>query len=184
MTYHIGLFSTGLIVGLLLLASHGLALLRPEATKSFLKKFPRNSFVGTLLLAIAAIWAFFLLGTMDLGEFARHRSTMQIATIVIALLTWFFVDEFLAVRSLGMLLLLAAELLLCSAFLEATPWRLLLVILAYAWIILGLFWVGMPYTLRNQITWITSSAIRLRLASLGGLAYGAALILASLIFFR
>ncbi|MFV0415229.1 MAG: hypothetical protein ACK5NG_02560 [Chthoniobacterales bacterium] len=184
MTYQIGLFQTGLAVGILLLALHAMALLRPEETISFLKKFPRNHFIGTILLAAAAIWAFLLLGSMDLGEFARFRSIMQIAAVAMAILAWRFVDEFLAVRALGILLLLAAELLLCAAFLEATPWRLLLVILAYAWIILGLFWVGMPYILRDQITWITASATRLRLASLGGLAWGILLLFASFIFYR
>ncbi|MEZ5328982.1 MAG: hypothetical protein R3F19_28385 [Verrucomicrobiales bacterium] len=36
--------------------------------------------------------------------------------------------------------------------------RLLLPLLAYAWIIIGLFWVGMPYVLRDQIAWVSASS--------------------------
>ena len=39
----------------------------------------------------------------------------------------------------------------------------------------GMFWVGMPYTLRNQITWITATETRWRAAAFAGLAYGALL---------
>jgi hypothetical protein len=49
---------------------------------------------------------------------------------------------------------------------------LLLVVLAYVWLTLGLFWVGMPYLLRDQINWITSTGNRFRALTLAGLVYG------------
>jgi hypothetical protein len=39
------------------------------------------------------------------------------------------------------------------------------VTLVYLWIIFGMFWVGMPYTLRDQISWI--HCLRKALASRG-----------------
>jgi hypothetical protein len=81
--------------------------------------------------------------------------------------------DFLAVRALGTLALLAAEPLLESAFLRDETIRLLLVVLVYLWIIFGMFWVGMPYTLRDQVAWITASEKRWRAAAFAGLAYGA-----------
>jgi hypothetical protein len=53
-------------------------------------------------------------------------------------------------------------------------------VLAYAWATLGLFWVGMPYLLRDQIEWLTKTELRWRLAALGGLAYGVAVLVAAL----
>jgi hypothetical protein len=90
------------------------------------------------------------------------------------------VPEFLAARSLGMVLLLAAEPLLESAVLRDEPTRLLLVVLAYGWVVAGLFLVGMPFLLRDAITWVTANQTRWRMAVIGGLAYGVAVFLAAL----
>ena len=38
-------------------------------------------------------------------------------------------------------------------------------VLAYAWIIAGMFFVGMPYLLRDWITWLTQKPSRWKLAS-------------------
>ena len=40
---------------------------------------------------------------MDLGEFARLRNPMLVAIVVGAFLAWKYVEEFLAVRAMGML---------------------------------------------------------------------------------
>ena len=39
-----------------------------------------------------------------------------------------------------------------------------------------MFWVGTPYTLRDQIAWVTGAEKRWRFAALFGLAYGALLL--------
>ena len=62
-------------------------------------------------------------------------------------------DEFLAVRALGILFLLGAEPLLDAAFFRMEPSRLLVTVFAYLLIVVGLFWVTMPYLLRDQINW-------------------------------
>jgi hypothetical protein len=54
-------------------------------------------------------------------------------------------------------------------------------VLTYAWIILGMFWIGMPYTLRNQISWVSASEKRWRAAAFAGLAYGALLVTGGLL---
>ncbi len=99
-----------------------------------------------------------------------------------AVLSWIYVEEFLAVRALGMLLLLCAEPTLESAMLRTEPSRLLLVILAYGWIVGGLFFVGMPYLLRDAIKILSSSHLIWRSAALAGLVYGAVLLTASLLW--
>jgi hypothetical protein len=73
-----------------------------------------------------------------------------------------------------------AEPLLESAFLHPESIRLVLVTLVYVWIVIGMFWVGMPYVMRNQITWVSATPGRWRLASLAGLACGAVLCAGSL----
>ena len=120
---------------------------------------------------------------MDLGEFQSIRQFLQIAIPVTYLLVINCVDEFLSVRALGVLLLLAASPVLDAAFLEMPITRLLLPLLAYTWIIIGLFWVGMPYVLRDQIAWVSASEARWKGACAGGAGYGLLLLICAFAFY-
>lgn len=182
MIYSLKLETALIIVGLLLIAAHALALLKPQAVQGWLRAFPRSKRWGTILATAAALWFFILVWIMDLGEFSNWRQTVLIATPVAWLLTLKFVDEFLAVRAIGMLTLLAAEPLLEAAFLRPEQSRLFLVTLVYIWIVFAMFWVGMPYTLRDQIGWIIGNQKRWRAAAFAGLAYGALLLVLPLTF--
>jgi hypothetical protein len=182
MIYQLSLQTTGLAAGLLLLVTHSAALVRPESAMGFAKSLPRSRAFGTILLAIAAVWSFVMVRDLDLGEFSPLRGPMLVGIVAGAILAWFFVEEFLAARALGMLLLLAAEPLLESAVLRTEPSRLLLTLLAYAWASAGLFFVGMPYLLRDLIGWFTANPLRWKLAAAGGAAYGLALIACAAFF--
>lgn len=176
MIYSLKLETAFILVGAFLILAHLFALLKPAAVQGGLRNFPRSRNWGIVLVSLAAAWFFFLVAKMDLGEFTNWRQTVLIATPIAWVLTWKYVEEFLAVRALGMLVLLAAEPLLESAFLRPETTRLFLVALVYVWIVFAMFWVGTPYTLRDQISWITANQTRWRTLALAGLAYGALLI--------
>jgi hypothetical protein len=184
MIYSLTLQTVGLVTGVILLALHCLALLRSRDGVKLLRQFPRSRAMGTVLIAIAAIWSFLLIRGMDLGEFTRLRTLMLVAIVAGAFLSWKYVEEFLAVRAIGMLALLAAEPLLEAAFMRHETSRLLLVLLAYVWIINGLFWVGIPWVMRDQIAWLTAKMQRYRAAAWAGVLYSSALILCALFFWN
>ena len=163
---------TMLGVGLVLILGHLIALARPAASREWLRKFPRNYEAGVLLTIVATVWFYLLVKLMDLGEFTTWRPTVLFLTPIAGLLAIFFMRDYLAARALGTVALLAAEPLLESAFLRDEQIRLLLVMLVYLWIVFAMFWVGMPYTLRNHIGWVTASENRWRVAAFAGLAYG------------
>ena len=123
----ISLKAAGLIVGLLLIAAHAYALARPAQTAESLRGFPRSRVSGLVLLTVALAWTFWLWSTTDLGEFYTLRRPIQFLLPVGFYLTLRYVDEFLSVRALGILRLLAACPLLDAAFLRPETSRLLLV---------------------------------------------------------
>lgn len=184
MIYSLKLETALLLVGLFLIATHALALVKPQATQAWLRAFPRSKIWGQILTTLSAAWFFWLVWTMDLGEFSNWRQTVLIATPIAWILTLQFVDEFLAVRGLGMITILTAEPLLEAAFLRPEPTRLFLVGLVYIWIVFAMFWVGMPYTLRDQITWITKDKKRWHLAAVAGVGYGILLALLPMFFVK
>lgn len=181
MIYTLSLKTVGIATGIFLLVLHTPALLQRDWVRAWLQKFPRSKTWGTILLLLATLWVLLLVTRMDLGEFARLRSAMVGFVLISGALSWHFLDEFLSARSLGILALLAANPILDACFLQPPIWRLLLVVLAYVWIVLGLFWVGMPYLLRDQIAWITVSERRWNLAASAGILAGFVLLGCSLL---
>lgn len=172
----IPLKGTGIVLGLLLLATHVWALRNQERAQSFLRAFPRDYFWGAGLLTVGFLWGMMCLAYMDMGEFfwLRKWFLMIVPAAFVGVLV--YVKEFLAVRALGSLMLLAAGPVLCAAFLQPQITRLLLPILAYAWIISGMFFVGMPFLMRDAITWLLAKPARWSAAVWGGILYGALLL--------
>ena len=172
MIYSLSLETDLLLVGSLLLVGHAAALLKAPALQTALRAFPRSPAAGFVLFTAAAVWFTGLVAFTDLGEFSSMRPKFLLFTVLGTVLTLRFVREFLAVRALGMLLLLVAEPLLESAWMRPEVSRLWLVGLAYAWIVAGLFFIGMPYLLRDAVAWLTATPLRWRAAALAGAAYG------------
>jgi hypothetical protein len=176
MIYHLTLKNAALIAGVVMLLLSLPGLIQPGALQKFAKTLPRSRIAGILLLTIDLAWTFWLLATIEMGEFAPFRKPLLILLPIAFLLTVRFVDEFLAVRALGILCLLAAEPLLDAAFLHYEASRLVLTVFAYILIVVGLFWVTMPYLFRDKIDWSAAKPMRWRLLHGAGFAYGAALV--------
>lgn len=190
----LSLFTVGLILGLALIAVHVFMLARPQLAQGFLKSFPRNAMLGQILLGLGLAWFWLLvapasMGTlgalaMDLGEFNNAKPLLRILIPITMVLVVISVRDFLAVRALGLLGLLAAAPLLESAFLKDPITRLLVPIYAYGLIAASLFWVGMPYLFRDAVNWVTAESKRWNAMAIGGLVYGLALVICALAFWR
>ena len=171
MIYHLSLHTAGVIAGAFLVLVGALGLLNPGFSQ-VVRQFPRSRIAGVISLTICLAWTMWLLATIQMGEFSGFRRPLLIGLPVGYVLALFFVDEFLAVRALGILCLLAAEPLLDAAFLRYETSRLFVTVFAYLLIIAGLFWVAIPYILRDQINWSARSAFRWRCLHAIVLIYG------------
>jgi hypothetical protein len=171
MIYHFSLHAVGLVAGALLILLALLGLFLPA--RSALARFPRSRAAGAIVLTIDLAWSFWLLATMEMGEFANLRRPILFVLPIGFFLVLKYVDELLAARALGIFCLLAAEPLLDAAFLRPEMSRLFVTVFAYLMIVAGLLWVTMPYLLRDQIAWSTKSTGRwgmtTGLSLLGGL---------------
>jgi hypothetical protein len=176
MIYHLSLQTAGYIAGIFLLLFGLWGLAQPVSSQTAARGFPRSRVAGFVLLTIAFFWTFWLLATMEMGEFSGFRTPLLVVLPIGFLLVLRFVDEFLAARALGILLLLAAEPLLDAAFFRNETSRLLVTIFAYLLIVAGLFWVTMPYLLRDQISWSARNNSRWRVTHGLLFLYGAAIL--------
>src|SRR6266699_3379895 len=153
MIYHLSLQTAGMIAGGFLILISLPGLLKPDLA-NVAQRFPRSRFAGVVLLTICLVWTFWMLATIEMGEFSAFRRPLLIALPIGYVLALRFVEEFLAV--------LAAEPLLDSAFLRYEGSRSFVTVFAYLIIVAGLFWVTIPYLLRDQINWSARSPIRWR----------------------
>jgi hypothetical protein len=188
------LFTAGIALAVWLIGSHGWMLAKPTQAQRFLKQFPRNAFLGQILLGVGLAWFWLLIAppgygklsalAMDLGEFNGMKGILRIAIPAALVLVTISVRDFLAVRALGLVGLMAASPLLEAAFLKDPESRLLVPIYAYAMLTASLFFVGMPYLFRDAVTWVTSSPRRWNLAAGAGFAYGIAVLICAFAFWR
>lgn len=191
---HLPLFATGLVLAIWLIGIHVLMLVKPAETQGFLKKFSRNDQLGQILLGIGLFWFWLLIApdnlgklsalTMDLGEFNSAKGLLQILVPVSLVLVCRSVRDFLAVRALGLLGLMAAAPLLGAAFLKDPESRLLVPIYAYAMLTASMFCVGMPYLFRDAVNWVTADRKRWTVCALAGLGYGVVTLLCAFSFWR
>lgn len=191
---HLSLFTIGLILGVWLIASHALMLAKPAVVQGYLKKFPRDPVAGQILLGIGLAWFWLLIApeglgklsalAMDLGEFNGAKPLLRILVPVAMVLVTISVRDFLAVRALGVVGLMAASPLLEAAFLKDPSSRLLVPVYAYALLTASLFWVGMPYLFRDAVTWATAEQKRWTILALAGLGYGVATLVCACAFWR
>ncbi len=178
----IPLKAMGIIVGAWLILTHVFALVKPGIVKPFLKKFPRNDNLGVGMVIIAFVWAFMVWTCMDLGEFFKIERHVQYVLVLGCIGVIIYVKEFIAVRSLGFLMILAAAPILTSAFLKEPSSRLLIVAFAYVIAVKGMFWVGLPYLMRNQIDWVLAEDKRYRTGAIAGAAFGALVLVCAILW--
>ena len=117
MIYHLSLRSAGMVAGTFLILISLPGLLKPDLAAPA-QKFPRSRAAGVVLLSVDLVWTLWLLATIEMGEFAAFRRPLLIVVPIGYVLVLRFVNEFLAVRALGILFLLIAEPLLDAAFLR------------------------------------------------------------------
>ena len=79
-------------------------------------------------------------------------------------------------------MILAAAPILDSAFLKEPQTRLLIVAIAYAIALKGMFWVGMPYLLRDQINWVLAKDNRYKIGAIAGAVYGLVVLICALVW--
>src|SRR5213595_3850862 len=171
MIYHLSLHTAGVIAGMFLVVLGVLGLMKSDFAQ-VAKQFPRSRVAGVVLLTICLAWTLWLVATIQMGEFSSFRRPLLIALPIGYVFTLFFVVEFLSVSALGILCLLAAKPLLDAAFLRYETSRLLVTVFAYLLIIAGLFWVAIPYVLRDQINWSARTVFRWRCLHAAALIYG------------
>lgn len=147
-------------LGCFIMAVNLPAVLVPTFFRRTATGFSRNAPAAWILTAIAVVWVAWIILHAALGRFEPLKPLVYVLAPLSFFAMVFFMDELLAPRALGGLLLLMANPVLNSARWLDTPWRLVMVVIAYVWVIAGITFVLSPFRLRQAAEWGTKSDFR------------------------
>lgn len=171
------LFLATLLPGVFLALLGGLLLWNHPQVERFARALPRSQPASWFLFGAGALWFMWRLSRVGEADliFVEKPLPLMLAFGALAVAAFIYTPDFLAVRGLSVLMLLAAEPLLYSAYMEWThPQRLLMVSAVYLGLAAAIYLAAVPYRLRDFFEWLYRTPARARV--LGGLffAYGLA----------
>lgn len=163
---------------------YGLA--KPTAFAAAARKFPRSLPAGFFLMALGTLWFLWLVKQEPIADFAAFKPYMLAAFAGIGLATCIFVQDFLAVRGLAVVLLLVAKLMVDTGrpHLGETPWVLLIQTWAYVLVVTGVWLTISPWRLRDFLNWATANEKRVKVGSTIRLAFALLVVVLGLTAFR
>jgi hypothetical protein len=180
----LSLLSILLGVGVAVPQIYGLA--RPERLVAAARGFSRNLPAGIGLMLLATAWFAWNVNIEPIADFSAFKPYMIGGFIAVGVLSCVFVQDFLAVRALAVLMLLLAKLMVDTGrpHLGQTPWVLVIQIWAYGFVVLGMWFTVTPWRLRDLIHWATASPARVRTLCLIRLGFAACLVVLGLTAFH
>lgn len=174
------LFLATLLTGLALIA-WGLPFVKGgPAVQQRATKLLRSQNAAFVLFGGAALWFLWLVTQLGKADFGDYKMIMLVVFGAAAIGAFKYTPDFLAVRGLAGLILLAASPLLHAAYMQYDePQRLLLVSMVYILIIAAMFIGTMPFLMRDLFQWLWAQPKRPKLFGGAFVAYGALLVVTS-----
>lgn len=178
------LSTLAIALGLLYLLPNIFGVLKPAKFGEAARKFPRYTPIGYPLMLLATAWFVFNVYREPIADFEKMKPYLCGFFAAVGLGACLFVKDFLPVRGLAVLLLLAAKLMVDTARWADTSWRLVITTLAYIWILVGMWFTISPWRMRDLANWLTANENRIRLFTGARVAFGVFVLLLGLTVFR
>jgi hypothetical protein len=172
MTLKLSTLSIALGLGMGLPQIYGI--LKPSAFAAAVRKFPRSVPWGVALMLLGTAWFLWYLSLESISDFAAYKPHMMAGFAAVGIGSCIFVQDFLAVRGLAVVLMLLARLMLDTGrpMLPATHWTWVIQTWAYVLVVAGIWLTLYPWRLRDLLNWATATEDRVRFGSAARLAFG------------
>ena len=171
-------------LGLALPQVYGIA--RPAAFAAAVKKFPRSVPWGVALMLAGTLWFLWNLSQESIADFAQYKSLLFAGFAGVGIGACVFVQDFLAVRGLAVVLLLLAKLMVDTGrpALPATHWVLVIQAWGYLLAVAGMWLTVSPWRLRDMLAWGTANEARIKIGCGLRLAFALFVVALGLTTFR
>jgi hypothetical protein len=180
----LSLLSILLGVGMSVPQIYGLA--KPVQFAAAARKFPRNLPAGIFLMLLGTAWFLWIVNAEPIADFSAFKPYMMAGFAAVGILSCVFIQDFLAVRGLAVVLLLLAKLMVDTGrpHLGDTHWVLVIQIWAYVLIAAGIWFTVTPWKLRDFLNWATATEARIKIGSAVRLAFAIFIVALGLTAFR
>ena len=115
-------------LGLCVAAVNLYGLLKPSEFRNVLRKLPRSLPAGYLFMLSATAWFMWNVNREPLSDFESLKPFLFILFVGVGVGSCFFVQDFLAVRGLAVLMLLLGKLMVDSQRWAESDWRLVIAV--------------------------------------------------------
>jgi hypothetical protein len=161
-------------------------LTKPAQFAAAVRKFPRSLPIGCVLMLLATAWFVWNVNIEPIADFSAFKPYMMAGFTAVGILACFFVQDFLAVRGLAVVMLLLAKLMVDTGrpHLGESPFMLVIQIWAYLLVVAGSCFTVWPWKLRDILNWATATEERIRIGSIIRLAFALFVLILGLTAFR
>jgi hypothetical protein len=168
----ISLFTATLAPGIALLVLGALLFWNGSAVAQTARQSLRSTPVTLVIMGAASAWFLYEVAHLGEADFGSYRKPLFAFFLAVAVLSYFYVRDFLAVRGAAILVLMTAKLLLEAAFMEEPGGRLFMVAFVYLCIVAALYLGTLPYRARDICDWLFARSSRARGTGTVLLVYG------------
>ena len=170
-----------LVPGILLLVLGLPLLLNNSGYAAMLKSFPRSMAAAYLFFGVGAAWFLYAIWHLSPADFGEYRTYLFIGFLLVAVLSFKCVPDFLAVRGLATIVLMGAMPLLDAGYMNFDHAQIDVYKVAVYLAISGAIWLGaQPWRLRDFFNWVFAQPARAR--GVGGALAGYGLLLTVVAF--
>jgi hypothetical protein len=161
-------------------------LTKPAQFAAAARRFPRNLPAGIALMLLATAGFVWNVNNEPIADFSVFKPYMMAGFAAVGVLSCLFVQDFLAVRGLAVVMLLLAKLMVDTGrpHLDQSPWVLVIQVWAYLLVVAGIWFTVTPWKLRDILNWATATEDRIRIGSSIRLAFAVFVMLLGLTAFR
>lgn len=162
------------VLGLGMAVPQVYGLVKPAAFGAAVRKFPRSTAWGYALMLLGTGWFLFNLSQESISDFAAYKNILFFGFAAVGIGSCLYVQDFLAVRGLAVVLLLLAKLMVDTGrpHLGQSPMVLLIQLWAYLLVVAGIWLTISPWRLRDLLNWSTANDKRIKIGCGIRLAFG------------
>jgi len=169
----ISLSTLAVILGLGLALPQIYGFMNPSGFAAGVRKFPRSLSWGFALMVLGTAWFLWNLWQESISDFAAWKNILIAGFAAVGFGTCMFVQDFLAVRGLAVVLLLLAKLMVDTGRDHLNnAWVLFFQAWAYLFVIAGIWFTVSPWRLRDLLEWGTANDKRIKVGCAVRLGFG------------
>ena len=158
-----GIFlSTAILASLFLILGGALAF---EGFKKCAFGFLRSKRAAYVLVGVAGAWFLWILYNLTEADFGQYKYILMAIFGGAGILSFKYLPDFLSVRGLSVLMLLALREFVDSAYMLDEPCKAVFVSYCYALVVVFIYFGCLPYRLRDFFEFVYAKPVRVRILS-------------------